>query len=288
MAIRLGIIGGSGAYEFPPYIFGKLKESVTISTPFGPVSPIDIFDLDGLSYCFISRHGVKGYSLTASFVNYRANIWAFKELGVERIIAWTGPGAINNRFHPGDYVIPSDIIDFTKNRPSTFYEGRGLGFIRQNPVFCPEIQEALRDVTRGSDIMTHEEGVYLCTEGPRLETRAEVNFFRQIGSDMVGMTLVPEVFLAKELEICYGALCYISNYGEGIRPLEYERGVLFEGTLPEEKKEAVSRALKNIPSIIIKALKEVSEKPRDCPCKDSMLRYKIRGDIDSDWRKWIK
>jgi 5'-methylthioadenosine phosphorylase len=288
MKIRLAIIGGSGAYDFPLKIFGKLRESKTISTPFGSVSPIHIFEYDDMSYGFISRHGEKGYNLTAPFVNYRANIWALKELGVERIIAWTGPGAINERFHPGDYVIPGDLIDFTKNRPSTFYEGMGLGFIRQNPVFCPEIRDPLIKVTRESGIRTHEEGVYLCTEGPRLETPAEINFFKQIGSDIVGMTLVPEVFLAKELEICYGALCYISNYAEGTKTLQYEKGVLFEGTLPEHKKEAVSSAMENIPYIVIKALKELSEKPRECPCKDSMLRYKLRGDIGSDWKDWIK
>lgn len=288
MAIKLAIIGGSGAYDLPLDLFGSLRESITISTPFGSVSPIYIFELDGVSYFFISRHGEKGYNLTAPFVNYKANIWALKELGTERIIAWTGPGAINERFNPGDYVIPSDLIDFTKSRPSTFYEGKGLGFIRQNPVFCPEIREALKTVTRESNIKTHEEGVYLCTEGPRLETPAEVNFFKQIGSDMVGMTLIPEVFLAKELEICYGALCYISNYAEGIKTLQYEKGVLFEGTLPIHKKEAVSSAIQEIPSVIIKVLKEISEKERNCPCKDSMLRYKIKGDIDDDWRNWIK
>lgn len=288
MEIKLAIIGGSGAYELPHDIFGKLKESLTISTPFGSVSHLHIFDYDGLKYCFLSRHGEKGYSLTAPFVNYRANIWALKELGVERIIAWTGPGAINERFHPGDYVIPSDIIDFTKNRPYTFYEKKGLGFIRQSPVFCPEIREVLKVITRESGIRTHEEGVYLCTEGPRLETPAEVNFFKQIGSDMVGMTLVPEVFLAKELEICYGALCYISNYAEGIKTLQYEKGVLFEGTLPTHKKEAVSLSIKEMPSLLLRALKEISEKIRECPCKESMLRYKIRGDIDLNWQKWRK
>ncbi len=287
MAISLAIIGGSGAYDLPRKIFGRLKRSMTISTPFGSV-PIHIFENGGLTYSFLSRHGEKGYRLTAPFVNYRANIWALKELGVERIIAWIGPGAINKRFRPGDYVIPDDLIDFTKNRPSTFYEGKGLGFIRQNPVFCPEIRTALFRATKQSGIKTHKKGVYLCTEGPRLETPAEINFFRQIGSDMVGMTLVPEVFLAKELEICYSALCYITNYAEGVRPLPYCKGVLFEGTLPEGKKESVSSAFKSIPSVLINALKTLNDIKRKCPCKDSMLRYKIRGDIDPDWRKWIK
>ncbi|MEK6692170.1 MAG: MTAP family purine nucleoside phosphorylase, partial [Nitrospirota bacterium] len=243
---------------------------------------------EGFTYCFLSRHGEKGYRLTAPFVNYRANIWALKELGVERIIAWTGPGSINKKIRPGDYVIPHDLIDFTKNRPVTFYEGKGLGFIRQNPVFCPEIRDALNKVTKQSGISAHKNGVYLCTEGPRLETPAEVNFFRKIGADMVGMTLVPEVFLAKELEICYSALCYITNYAEGIRPLPYRKGILFEGTLPEGEIKSVSSAFKSIPSVLINALKTLNDMKRKCPCKDSMLRYRLRGDIDHDWKNWIK
>jgi len=288
MAIRLAVIGGSGAYSISPDLFGKLSESITLSTPFGSVSPIYIFELDGLTYSFISRHGEKGYNLTAPFINYRANIWALKELGAERIVSWTGPGAINEQFHPGDYVIPEDVIDLTKNRPNTFYENKGLGFIRQNPVFCPEIRYTLRRAAGQSGIRTHEGGVYLCTEGPRLETPAEINFFRQIGSDMVGMTLVPEVFLAKELEICYGTLCYISNYAEGIKKLNYEKGVLFEGTLPAQMRENVSSAIEEIPSTIIRVLKELSGKDRDCSCKDSMLRYRLRGDIGEYWKDWIK
>lgn len=288
MVIKLAIIGGSGAYELSPDTFGKLKESTSVSTPFGSVSPIHIFDLAGLRYSFISRHGEKGYSLTASFVNYRANIWALKELGAERIIAWTGPGAINKMYHIGDYVIPHDLIDLTRDRPNTFFEGKGIGFIRQNPVFCPEIQDALKDIASKSGVKTHRKGVYLCTEGPRLETPAEIRFFKDIGADMVGMTLVPEAFLAKELEICYGTLCYITNYAEGTRPLPYQKGVLFEGTLPADKKGAVSISLKAMPSILINVLNDLAQRDRGCPCKDSMLRYRIRGDINPDWRNWIK
>lgn len=287
MEVKLAIIGGSGAYDLPKKVFGRLRKTRTISTPFGSM-PIHIFENEGLTYSFLSRHGEKGYSLTAPFVNYRANIWALKELGVERILAWTGPGAINKRFRPGDYIIPDDIIDFTKNRPSTFYEGKGLGFIRQNPVFCPEIRIALSQATKQSGIRTHKGSAYLCTEGPRLETPAEINFFKMIGADIVGMTLVPEVFLAKELEMCYSTLCYITNYAEGIRPLPYRKGVLFEGTLPEGERKSVSLAFRTIPSVLLNALKILNDMKRNCPCKDSMLRYKLRGDIDSDWRKWIK
>ncbi len=276
--MKVFVIGGSGAYDFAKNLFGRLKESITISTPFGDVSPVYIFDLDGIEYGLISRHGEKKYSITAPFVNYRANIWAARELGAESIIAWTGPGAISECLKPGDLVIPDDVIDFTKKRSLTFFENKGIGFIRQNPVFCPTLQEMLYRYA-SSMRNTHKGGVYLCTEGPRLETPAEVRFFKSIGADMVGMTLIPEVFLARELELCYGAICYITNYAEGIMEFPYKKGELFEGTLPDEMKASVTETLNAIPEMIKNAVKELYTIERNCPCKDSMLRYKLRGDL---------
>ncbi len=274
---KIMIIGGSGAYDFSKEIFGSFKKEISVNTHYGKVKNIRLFEIDGITTAFLSRHGVSGYSLTAPFVNYRANIWAAKELGAERILSWTGPGAINNRFKPGDLVIPDDIIDFTKTRPLTFFENSGLGFIRQNPVFCPTLQKTFLEIAKKRHKKIHENGVYVCTEGPRLETPAEIRFFKQIGADMVGMTLVPEVFLAKELEICYGAICYITNYAEGIKKLPYKKGVLFEGTLPENDKTLVVNSLKKIPDILKEAIIKIAGTPRSCQCKDAMLRYKKKG-----------
>lgn len=274
---KIMIIGGSGAYNFAPQTFGSFKKEVSVNTPYGKVKNIKIFEIEGITTAFLSRHGVSGYSLTAPFVNYRANIWSAKELGAERILSWTGPGAINNKFKPGDLVIPDDIIDFTKTRPLTFFENSGLGFIRQNPVFCPTLQKTFLEIAKKRHKKVHKNGVYVCTEGPRLETPAEISFFKKIGADMVGMTLVPEIFLAKELEMCYGAICYITNYAEGIKKMPYKKGVLFEGTLPEKEKELVQKSLKLIPSIIKEAIIKLADAPRTCPCKDAMLRYKRKG-----------
>jgi 5'-methylthioadenosine phosphorylase len=285
--IKTLIIGGSGAYDLSTEEFGREKETVTVQTPYGEAAPVRILEIVGHDVGFLSRHGVKGYDLTAPFVNYRANIFAAKELGVERILSWSGPGAIHPSFHPGDLILPDDLIDMTRNRASTFFQDKGIGFIRQNPVFCPEVRKAFQNSLDGLGIPCHPKGTYVCTEGPRLETPAEIRYMKQIGGDLVGMTLVPESFLARELEICYAPLCYISNYAEGVRTLPYKKGVLFEGTLPSREREEVEKSLALFPEILKKTLGNLEHPGRECHCKDAMLRYKKRGDIEEDWHTWI-
>ena len=224
-------------------------------------------------------------------MNYRANLYAAKSLGVERIISWSGPGILAKRFRPGDLALPDDLLDFTRSRPSTFYEGTGFGFLRQFPVFCPAVREALRASWRGLEhppgVRLHNGGVYACTEGPRLETPAEVRFLAGAGADMVGMTLCPEAFLARELEICYAPVVYMTNYAEGIRPMPYRRGVLFEGMLAGSGEGAVDRARNLIPGLAIAAGSRIADRERDCPCAVSMERYRKAGRIGPDFRKWV-
>ncbi|OIP66246.1 MAG: phosphorylase [Nitrospirae bacterium CG_4_9_14_3_um_filter_53_35] len=286
-AIKTLIIGGSGAYEIPVEKFGREKETVTLKTPYGQASPIRVLEIEGAKVGFLSRHGVTGYHLTAPYINYRANIYAAKELGAERILSWSGPGAMHETYHPGDLVLPDDLIDLTRQRISTFFQGKGIGFIRQSPVFCPEIHLSFQNALKELGLPCRPKGTYVCTEGPRLETPAEIRYMKQMGGDLVGMTLVPESFLARELEICYAPICYISNYAEGVRPLPYEKGILFEGTLPAKDREKVKQTLSLFPEIIRKTLDHLETLKHKCPCRDAMLRYKLRGDIQEDWHTWI-
>ncbi|OGW18735.1 MAG: phosphorylase, partial [Nitrospinae bacterium RIFCSPLOWO2_12_FULL_47_7] len=236
MKESLAVIGGSGAYHLlAKSELGEEKECVTLDTPFGKSAPIHRFYSGSQSFLFLSRHGEKDYSIAAPFVNYRANIYALKECGVERIISWSGPGIISSAFRPGDFVVPHDIIDETRKRESTFYKDKGLGFIRQNTPFCPQIHEALCETLHSADLAHRTDGVYICTEGPRLESSAEIRKFRIIGADLVGMTLAPETFLARELEMCYAALCYLTNYAEGVVEREFREGELFEGMQTREE-----------------------------------------------------
>ena len=282
------VIGGSGAYTLSKGEFGEVKDVERLETPFGLSNPVYLITHpEGFDFYFLSRHGERDYDVTAPFVNYRANIYAAKELGVERILAWTGPGSLRGEFKPGDFVIPSDILDFTKGRKSTFFENGGLGFVRQSPVFCPTVSEVLGEVLAELSLPHHVGATYVCTEGPRLETPAEIRAFKKLGADLVGMTLVPELFLAKELEICYGALCYVTNYAEGVKDYAFKEGVLFEGMLLEEQRERVDRAVATFPLIVREVLSRLNSLPRSCPCGRLMERYRRKGKIGSDWREWI-
>jgi 5'-methylthioadenosine phosphorylase len=277
------IIGGSTGYLTAQSLDGGGK---VIRTPFGPSAPIHKIDtIDGDVY-FLSRHGESGYTVAAPYVNYRANIWALKELGVRRIVAWSGPGAIDPSLEIGELVVPADIIDETRGRGSSFFENTGLGFLRQNPPFCPCLTGALRNeiVARGG--RRRESDVYVCTQGPRLETPAEIRKFASYGATLVGMTVAPECFLARELEICYCPICYVTNYAEGVIHRTYEPGKLFEGLLNDEERTRVDAAARILPEVALAAL--TSDCQCQCSCRFSMERYRRRGDIGEDWHTWIE
>ncbi|MHB9036819.1 MAG: MTAP family purine nucleoside phosphorylase [Armatimonadota bacterium] len=279
------IIAGSQGFSLVEQL-GSSDAIGSIDTPFGKSAPVHKTSSDGTQVFVISRHGETGYSLSAPFVNYRANIWALKELGVGQIIAWSGPGAVDPSIPIGDVLVPGDIIDETKGRAYTFFEGLGIGFIRQNPVFCPELSASLAQVITKHQGHCRRDDVYVCTQGPRLETCAEIKKFSAYGGTLVGMTLVPEAFLAKELEMCYCSVCYVTNYAEGIVERTYEPGKLFEGLLSDEEKSKVDAAVKSLPGIVIEALATVPDPP-ECRCGLSMERYRRRGDIGPDWHSWI-
>ena len=280
---RIAVIGGSGAYHLlTKESLGREKKCQSFDTPYGESAPIHHFSIDGLEFLFLSRHGEMDYSITAPFVNYRANIYALKECGVQRIIAWSGPGIINTAFEPGNFVVPHDIIDETKNRPTTFFDNTGIGFIRQSRPFCPQIAQALHDVLHETDLQHHNQAVYACTEGPRLETPAEVRKLRILGADLVGMTLAPEAFLAREKEICYSPLCYLTNYAEGVKPRKFEKGKLFEGMQTIEEKKQVDNAIQKFPSLIRTVFETLKEEERTCDCSEALRRYKNKGFVSED------
>ena len=282
-SVRIAVIGGSGAYHLlTKESLGKEKKCQRIDTPYGESAPIHHFSIDGLEFLFLSRHGETDYSITAPFINYRANIYALKECGVQRIIAWSGPGIINTAFEPGDFVVPHDIIDETKNRPTTFFDNTGIGFIRQSRPFCPQIAQALHNVLPETDLQHHNQAVYACTEGPRLATPAQIRKLRILGADLVGMTLAPEAFLAREKEICYSPFCYLTNYAEGVKPRKFEKGKLFEGMQTIEEKKQVDNAIQKFPSLIRTVFETLKEEERTCDCSEALRRYKNKGFVSED------
>lgn len=287
---QFAVIGGSQAFRL--LADDSDKESIgERDTPFGKSRPIYLFKRSGGNFLFLSRHGEKGYSIAAPFVNYRANIYALKDLGVKQIVAWSGPGAISTEYKIGQLVIVDDVIDETRRRAGTFYEHGGLGFIRQNPVFCPSVRSTLADALSGLGLEFASGGTYVCTEGPRLETPAEIRMYKLCGADFVGMTLVPEVFLARELEMCYAALCYVTNYAEGVKEAEFKPGVLFDGLSDEDERRTVEATVEKFPAIVSAfaglAYAEAEQDP-GCKCSRAMQRYRDRGDIGDDWREWMR
>jgi len=287
--ITIGIIGGSQAYTLLKENALSGKRLDERGTPFGNSQPIyKLKTPTQNTLYFLSRHGENKYSVTAPFVNYRANIYALKDLGVSAIIAWTGPGAINTDYKIGDFVIIDDIIDETHSRASTFFENKGWGFIRMSEPFCPILRKILKDTLTDLKLPFKDKGIYICTQGPRLETKAEIIKYKTYSADLVGMTLAPEVFLAKELEMCYAALGYVTNYAEGIVERDYKKGILFEGMLSKQEAKKVDEAIHKFPEIIHYVTEKIHNYKFTCDCKYSMLRYKKRGDMGEDWREWVK
>lgn len=285
---KLAIIGGSRAYALLAEDIITGERLGPRETPFGQSQPIYFVSAGrGAEFYFLSRHGEQRYSVTGPFVNYRANIYALRDLGVTRVVSWSGPGAINTDYRIGQFVIIDDLIDETRNRPTTFFEDKGVGFVRQSPTFCPDLRRHARDAIAGlADYAST--GTYVCTEGPRLETAAEIRKYGICGADLVGMSLAPEVFLAKELEMCYAAICYVTNYAEGIRPGDFKPGELFEGLASAEDMKKAEAAVRMFPEIITRVAISVAGSERRCLCPRLMERYKKRGDISGDWRNWIR
>ncbi|MBA2565904.1 MAG: MTAP family purine nucleoside phosphorylase [Gemmatimonadetes bacterium] len=278
----IAIIGGGRIYHLAKDRLGIVEDILVKETPFGASTPIYFIRHGERPFYFVPRHGDGRYSVTAPYVNYRAIIWALKDLGVRHIVAWSGPGALKQTLKIGDFALPDDLLDLTRHRAASFFENKGFGILRQHPMFCPQLMKVIGAGLQELGLEARQGGTYAVTEGPRLETRAEVRMLRAAGADMVGMTLAPEAFLARELELCYHPVCYVTNYAEGVRrkaasPEERER----ERAQLEKRVEALAEI---IPYLIDK----LADAPYFCPCPDSMLRYKKRGVIGDDFREWIR
>ena len=206
----IGVIGGSGLYEMEEGLT-RVKE-VRVSTPFGsPSDAVVIGDLEGVRVAFLARHG-RGHRISPSEINYRANIYALKKIGVERIISVSAVGSLNESHQPGQVVIPHQFIDQTKRRASTFFDKGVVAHVALADPVCPDVAEKLAEAVRKSSGTVHEGGSYLCIEGPQFSTRAESVLYRQWGADIIGMTNLPEAKLAREAELCYATMALVTDY----------------------------------------------------------------------------
>ena len=205
----IGIIGGSGLYDIEG--LRKVKER-SVQTPFGaPSDKVVLGELDGIRIAFLSRHG-RGHRINPSDINYRANIYALKSLGVRRVISVSAVGSMKESIKPGDVVLADQFIDFTKRRVSTFFEGGIVAHVAFGDPVCASLGTALLHAARKVGATVHQGGVYLCIEGPQFSTKGESRLYRQWGASVIGMTNLPEAKLAREAELCYSTVALVTDY----------------------------------------------------------------------------
>lgn len=256
---KIAIIGGSGLED--PKFFKKIRE-IKVKTPFGfPSSPISIADFRGKQIAFLSRHGKK-HQFPPHRVPQRANIWALKKIGIERIVGVSTVGSLQKDFKPGDIVILDQFVDFTKERDCTFFDKGAIHVSPADP-FCSELRSLFYKEARKLRIPVHEKGTYWCIEGPRFSTRAESKFFKSF-ADVVGMTLVPEVTLAREAEICYLNLAMVTDYDVWQpHPVNVE-----------EVLKTMKDNIESVKKLLMTAIPKIKENRR-CFCKTALKNAKV-------------
>jgi 5'-methylthioadenosine phosphorylase len=205
----IGIIGGSGLY----HINGLANvRQLDIETPFGkPSAPIFTGTLAGRQLAFLARHGI-GHQISPTEVPFRANIYALKSIGVERIVSISACGSLREDYAPGEIVIPDQLFDFTRNRQRTFFEDGLVAHISVADPFCPDLSNRILEAVQSAGGQAHFGGSFITIEGPRFSTKAESNTFRAWGMSIIGMTTSPEAYLAREAEMCYGVMAHVTDY----------------------------------------------------------------------------
>lgn len=260
--MKIGIIGGSGLYSIEGLNF---VEDIEINTKFGkPSSVYKHFKKENNDLFFLSRHGFE-HNIAPHKINYRANISGFKELGVDEILSFNAVGAISENLKPSDIILLTNAIDMTWGRVSTFFDESEIVHIDFTNPFCQSMAKNIMNFKDKLSFPLKIGGVYICTNGPRLETAAEIKMYRMIGADVVGMTLFPEAPLAREAEICYQNISIVTNYAAGI----------FQKKLTtDEVTNTVTAAEAKIREFIVTYC-ENAKSNKKCECKSALIGSKI-------------
>jgi 5'-methylthioadenosine phosphorylase len=284
---KIGIIGGSGLYQIEG--IQNIKE-VLVSTPFGkPSDKFTVGNLEGKEVVFLPRHG-RGHRINPSEVNYRANIYAMKKLGVDRIISVTACGSLREDFKPLDFVLPDQFVDRTNQaRKMTFFEGGIVAHLSFADPVCNELRQAIKKGIEDLGLKVHFGGTYLNMEGPQFSTRAESNLYRCWGMDLIGMTNMSEAKLAREAEICFVTLASITDYDCWYTSKE---GVTLEMVM-----QNLAKNVDNSKKIIKKVIKDIPKNP-SCVCGSALanaivtdrklIPAKVKKDLKPLIGKYIK
>lgn len=244
---RLAVIGGTGVYD--PKMLTNTREEL-VDTPYGAAKVVR-GNFGGEDVIFMPRHGA-GHKIPPHLINYRANIWALKKLGVTQVLATTAVGSINKDFAPGHFVLPDQFLDYTFGRQHTFFEGGEMGVVHTDftEPYCAHLRGLLKAEADRLGFACHNGGTYVCTNGPRFETPAEIKAFARLGGDLVGMTSIPECTLAKEAGLCYSTISMVTNYAAGISPthLTHEEVLEVMAENSQKVKDLIAAALAAIPT----------------------------------------
>jgi 5'-methylthioadenosine phosphorylase len=259
MRAPIGIIGGSGLYRMEGL---ALDRAVEMRTPFGePSGPVHLGSLDGAPVAFLARHG-EGHRFTPSEVNYRANLWALKSFGVERLICVSAVGSLQARHRPGELRLVSQFIDKTKHRQDTFF-GEGLvAHVSFAEPTCPQLSAALLATGRALALPIEGEALYVCMEGPAFSTRAESRLHQSWGADLIGMTQVTEARLAREAELCYACIALVTDYDAWREEAE---GVDAASVL-----EVMHANVDKAQALLRKVVPQLAGTPQSCACGEAL------------------
>jgi 5'-methylthioadenosine phosphorylase len=256
---EIGVFGGSGFYSF-------LDDAVevTVETPYGPpAAPVTIGDVGGRRVAFLPRHG-RRHELPPHRINYRANLWAMREVGVSRLIGPCAAGSLQPTVAPGDFVVPDQLVDRTWGRADTFYEGPVAHHVSYADPYCGELSALAVDAARAAGITVHPSGTVIVIQGPRFSTRAESRWYRSEGFEVINMTQYPEAYLARELGICYAAIALITDYDTGV---EGEAGV--EPVTQAEVFEFFKSNLDRVRTLLFDVIRAIPDKP-SCHCAEAL------------------
>ena len=263
----VGVFGGSGFYRLLDEV-----ELVDVDTPYGkPSDRIAIGSVDGVSVAFLPRHG-SGHVLPPAAINYRANVWALKDLGVTRVIGPTAAGSLQPHVKPGEFVVCDQFVDRTHGRADTFYsDGPTVAHVGAAEPYCPVMRELAVAIGREQGVTVHERGTVVVIQGPRFSTRAESRWFSSLGWEVINMTQYPEAILARELELCYVNISLITDYDVGLEgmpdvaPVSVAEVEKFFASNNERVRRLILGLVPKLPA------------ERDCPCPTAMKGAIIGG-----------
>ncbi len=256
----IGVFGGSGFYDFLDDV-----EEVVVDTPFGsPSAPLTIGDVGGRTVAFLPRHG-GDHEFPPHVVNFRANLWAMGEAGVERVVGPCAAGSLRPDVHPGDFVVLDQLVDRTSGRAHTFYDGPQAHHVSFADPYCPELAALATKAARDAGVSVHESGTVVVVEGPRFSTRAESAWFRSAGWDVVNMTQYPEAYLARELGICYSGIALVTDYDTGVEGVE---GV--EPVTMDEVFAFLEANVAQVRSVLFDVIPKIPNERTGCACADAV------------------